>query len=161
MTSRWVRPYAPGRGRWLIIGWELGGLALLLWSTVRMYQLGPIAAAWLGGALTVAWLAGSWRILRMGVYVSDHGVFVRGLTGSRVLPWSRIDRITVDDVVHRFAGLEIPSGRTVVIACDGDAVNTPLWAQGIDFRFRPGVFRQVYQGLRAHHAAARAVPVTT
>ena len=67
----------------------------------------------------------------------------------------------VDDVVHRFAGLEIPSGRTVVIACDGDAVNTPLWAQGIDFRFRPGVFRQVYQGLRAHHAAARAVPVTT
>ena len=89
-------------------------------------------------------------------------MLVRGLVGSRVLPWHRIDRIAVDDVVHRLAGLEIPGGRTVVISCgDGEAVNTPLWAQGIDFRFRPGVFRQVYQGLRAHHAAARAVPVTT
>jgi hypothetical protein len=157
-----VRPYSPGRGRWLIIAWELGGLALLLWSTVRIYELGPRAAGWLGGALVLLWLAGSWRILRLGVYVSDHGVLVRGLVGSRVLPWSRIDRIAVDDVVHRVAGFEIPSGRTVVISCrDGEAVNTPLWAHGIDFRFRPGVFRQVYQGLRAHHAAARALPATT
>jgi hypothetical protein len=41
---------------------------------------------------------------------------------------------------------------------DGGHVQTPLWAQGIDFHRRPGAFRSVYQELRDRHALARLAP---
>jgi hypothetical protein len=157
VTSAWVRPYAPGRGRWLIIGWELGGLALVDWTTVRLFELAPRPAAMLTAALALLWLVGSWRIARMGVYVSEYGVRTRGVVGSRTLRWTQIEHITLDQVVYRVGGLRVPNGTTVVIKCrDGVWVNTSLWVQGIDFHARPHVFREVYHGLRERHSAALA-----
>jgi hypothetical protein len=157
VRSAWVRPYAPGRGRWLIIAWELGGLALVDWTTVRLFELAPRPAAMLTAALALLWLVGSWRIARMGVYVSEYGVRTRGVIGSRTLRWTQIEHITLDQVVYRIGGLRVSSGTTVVIKCrDGVWVNTSLWVQGIDFHARPHVFREVYHGLRERHSAALA-----
>jgi hypothetical protein len=157
MKRQWMRPYTPGRGRWLVIAWELGGLAFVGWTTVRLFDLGSQPAALLWGALAALWLLGSWRILRIGVYVSDRGVRVRGLAGSRTLRWAEIDFFTLDHVVYRIGGFELPRETTVRIRCrNGRTVNTPLWAQGIDFHARPGAFGAVYHALRERHLAAQA-----
>jgi hypothetical protein len=155
--SEWVRPYTPGRGRWLIIAWEFGGLAFLDWSTVRLFELAPRAAAMLTAGMVVLWLVASWRIVRMGVYVSEHGVRSRGVIGSRTLRWTQIEHITLDQAVYRVGRVRVPSGTTVVIKCrNGEWVNTSLWVQGVDFHARPHVFRDVYHGLRERHSAAIA-----
>jgi len=40
--DEWIRPYTPGTGRWLVIGWEAVALGLLGWSTVEQFGLaGP------------------------------------------------------------------------------------------------------------------------
>jgi hypothetical protein len=157
VTSAWVRPYAPSHGRWLVVAWELAGLAFLDWSTVRLFEMESRAALALTAALALLWLVGSWRIARMGVYVSEYGVRSQGLIGSRTLRWTQIEHITLDQVVYRFGGLRVPSGMAVVIRChNGTLVNTSLWAQGIDFHYRPAVFRDVYHSLRERHSAALA-----
>jgi hypothetical protein len=144
----------------LIIAWELGGLAMLDWTTVRLFELTPRAAAGLTAVLVVLWLVGSWRIVRMGVYVSEYGVRVRGLIGSRTLRWTQIQHITLDQAEYGIGRLRVPGGTTVVIKCrNGDWVNTSLWVQGIDFHARPHLFSDVYQGLRERHAAAVATQV--
>jgi PH (Pleckstrin Homology) domain-containing protein len=140
-----------------VIAWELGGLAFVGWTTIRLFDLGPRPAALLAGALAVLWLLGSWRIMRIGVYLSEHGVRVRGLVGSRTLRWTQIESFALDQVVHRLGQFELPAGTTVRIRChDGRLVKTPLWAQGIDFHARPGAFRDVYHALRERHLAALA-----
>jgi hypothetical protein len=157
VAVRWVRPYTPGRGRWLIIAWELGSLALLDWTTVRLFELAPRPAAALTAGLAALWLVGSWQIICMGVYVSEHGVRARGVIGARTVRWTEIEHVTLDEVVYRIGRLRVPSGTTVVIKCrDGSWINTSLWVQGIDFHARPHAFREVYHGLRERHAAARS-----
>lgn len=159
MTSAWLRPYSPGRGRWLIVAWELAGLAFFGWTTVRLFDLGLRSAAVLTGGLGLLWLLGAWQIMRSGVYVGESGIRVRGLIGSRTLRWHEIEHFVIDRISHRIGGLEIPSGTTVLIKRrNGGLVHTPLWAQGIDFHARPAAFREVYQILRDLHTEALAPP---
>jgi hypothetical protein len=122
-----------------------------------LFDLGPRPAAVLGGALALLWLMGSWRIMRIGVYISAHGVRIRGLVASRTLRWTEIEFFTLDEVIHRLGGFELPRETTVRIRRrDGRVVRTPLWAQGIDFHSRPGAFGEVYHLLRERHLAAQA-----
>jgi hypothetical protein len=138
-----------------VIGWELGGFGFVAWTTARLFDLGPRPAGVLLGALAVLWLAGSWRILRMGVYVSGYGVRVRGVVRSRTLRWTDIESFALHHVVHRFGGFELTSGATVLIERQGGrTVRTSLWAEGIDFHAQPGLFRSVYDGLRERHRTA-------
>ncbi len=155
--AAWWRPYSPGLGRWIIIGWEVGSLALLHRTTVPLYSLGSGGAKALAVALAVLWLVSSWRIVGMGVYVGQYGVRVRGLLRTRTLRWAEIDEFVLDEPDYRFGKLLVPTGITVLIRHrDGTYVNTPLWAKGIDFHRRPRVFRQVYGVLRERHATALA-----
>jgi len=155
--ATWWRPYSPGRGRWLIIGWEVGSLAFPHRTTVPMYSLGGVGAKALAMALAVLWLVGSWRIVRMGVYVSHYGVRVHGVLRSRTLGWAEIDEFVLDEPDYKLGRLLVPAGITVLIRHrDGTYVHTPLWAKGIDFHRRPRVFREVYGVLRERHATALA-----
>ncbi len=99
--------------------------------------------------LQVAGVAG------MGVYVSERSVRVRGLLRSQTLEWQEIASFRLHQTTHRLGRLQIPSGLTVLIErCDGGMVNTELWAQGVDFHSRPGLFRAVFHDLRERHLAA-------
>ncbi|WP_173077524.1 PH domain-containing protein [Phytohabitans rumicis] len=161
MGHRWMRPYTPGQGRRLIMLWELVALAVFGWSTAELFELRGAGIALLAAALTLLWVLGSWRIARMGVYVSEYGVRVRGLLRSRTMAWRDVEHIRLHRAAHRLGRLEIPSGMTVLIErCDGVDVPTSLWAQGVDFHRQPGAFRAVYHDLRERHAAALGMATT-
>jgi hypothetical protein len=158
VSDTWTRPYTPGTGRWLVIGWEAVALALLGWTSVQQFDLTAHGVRVLAAALALAWVLGGWRILQMGAYVGEGGLRIRGLLRSRTLRWSDIAHVRLHKATHRVGPWEIESGLTVLIERrDGGVVNTELWAQGVDFHSRPKVFRAVYHELRNRHlAAARA-----
>jgi hypothetical protein len=155
VSDTWTRPYTPGTGRWLVIGWEAVALTLLGWTSVRQFDLTGHGARVLAGVLAAAWVLGVWRILQMGAYVGADGLRIRGLLRSRTLRWSDIAHVRLHKATHRVGRWEIESGLTVLIERrDGGVVNTELWAQGVDFHSRPTVFRAVYHELRNRHLAA-------
>ncbi len=162
VADAWTRPYSPGTGRWIVLCWEAVSLAGLGWTTARLFDLTARSTEIMAAVLALAFVLGSWRIVRMGVYLSSRGVKVRGLLRDRTTRWDRISRIWLHEQKHKLGPVEIPSGLTVLIEReDGTVVNTELWAQGVDFHSRPRLFRAVYQELRQrHHAATRAAPRT-
>ena len=139
------------------MAWELGSLAMLGWTSAELFELSPAQSALLGAVLLGIWALGAWRIATLGVYVSGRGVRVRGLCRSRTLAWHDIEGFRLHDKAYRLGGFTIPSGMTVLIERrDGRSLNSTLWAQGVDFHARPGVFRDVFHDLRLRHAAATA-----
>ncbi len=157
MDGSWARPYTPGAGRWLVIGWEAGALLFLGYATVSLFDLAGSAVPLLFGGLLAVWSVGAWRIRRMGVYVAGDGVRISGLLRSRTLGWADIAGILLRESTHRLGPWHVPAGLTVVIERhDGSTVATELWAQGVDFHARPSVFKAVYQELRKRHALAVA-----
>lgn len=155
MSDSWVRPYTAGTGRWLVIAWESLAIGLLGWTSVALFDLTGHGTRILAGVLAATWVAGAWRILRMGAYVGAGGVCIRGLLRSRTLRWQDVENVRLHKATHRLGRWEIESGMTVLIECrDGTTVNTELWAQGVDFHSRPTVFKAVYQELRNRHLAA-------
>lgn len=155
MDETWERPYTPGSGRWLVIGWEAVAISLLAWTSVRQFDLTGHGIRMLAAVLAVGWLAGAVRILQMGVYVGLDGVRVRGLLRSRTMRWSEVAHVRLHKATHKVGAWEIESGMTVLIERrDGSMINTELWAQGVDFHSRPKVFRAVYHELRDRHLAA-------
>ncbi|MFI5897143.1 PH domain-containing protein [Actinoplanes sp. NPDC051513] len=155
MSRSWTRPYEPGRGRWWVVLWEAGALAYLHWATSRMLGLTDALELALAGFLAVVWLAGAWRIHRIGLYTSDDGIMIRNLMSTRKLTWQQVDNITVEQVGHRVGAFAIPSGKCIMIRRgDGARVNTSLWEKGVDFHAQPERFRALYQELRDRHATA-------
>lgn len=155
VSDTWVRPYTPGTGRWLVIGWEAVALGLLGWTTVQQFGLTGHGIRVLACVLAAVWVLGAWRILQMGAYVGSGGLHIRGLIRSRTMQWREVAHVRLHKATHRLGPWEIESGMTVLIERrDGTTVNTELWAQGVDFHSRPKVFRAVYHELRDRHRAA-------
>ena len=151
-----MRPYPPGVGRWLVIGWEGMALALLAWSTIRQFELEGHGGKVVACAIAALWAVGAHRILQMGAYVGESGLRIHGLLRSRTLRWRDITHVRLHRATHRVGPWEIESGMTVLIDHrDGTTVNTELWAKGIDFHARPRLFRAVYHELRNRHLAAQ------
>jgi len=154
-VETWQRPYTPGAGRWVIIGWEALALALLAWSSIETFELAGHGVRLLACGLAAVWVIGTHRILLMGAYVGVDGLRIHGLLRSRTMAWADITQVHLHDASHRIGPFRIPSGLTVLIERrDGSTVNTELWAQGVDFHSRPRLFRAVYHELRARHLAA-------
>ena len=143
-----------------MVAWELFGLALFGWSTEQVlrpsWALTPLGITLLVVGLFAIWVLGSQRILRMGVYVNDHGVRVKQILGSQTVPWSDVERITVRDTRHTWGRFQVSGGLSVQIELhEGGPVETTLWAEGIDFAFRRHAFHAAYRELRSHLAAYR------
>ena len=156
MEENWIRPYTPGAGRWLVIGWEAAALTMLAWATVRQFDLSGHGITLVVCALAALWVLGAHRIVQMGAYVGASGLRIHGLLRSRTLSWHDIAHVRLHEATHRVGRWRIESGMTVLIERrDGSTVNTELWAQGVDFHSRPSVFTAVYHELRNRHLAAQ------
>jgi hypothetical protein len=75
------------------------------------------------------WTLASWRLSRMGVYISDRGVRVRRFSRTRTEPWSSIARFEDQPVTKGLGSwsARILEMRTIcVILRDGHTIETPL-----------------------------------
>ncbi|GAA4605495.1 hypothetical protein BJY16_005411 [Actinoplanes octamycinicus] len=162
MVDDWARAYRPARARWGVIAWEAAGLAYLHGTTVRLFDLDADGSIPLAVVLLLTWIAGSWQVVRMGVYLRAGAVRIRGVMRTRTIPFADIAEVSVEDVVHRVGPLRVPSGRTVFLVLrDGTRVNTAMWQRGLDFHHRPRLFREVCRELRdrvAPHPATALAP---
>ncbi|MEV8504331.1 PH domain-containing protein [Actinoplanes sp. NPDC051475] len=155
MGDDWVRPYSPGTGRWLVIGWEAVAFGLLGWASIGLFELTGVGVRILALLMAVVWVLGGWRILEMGVYVSPEALRIRGLLRSRTMRWDEIAHVRLHRHTNKIGHWELQGGMTVLIERrEGSTVNTELWAQGVDFHRRPQLFRAVYHELRNRHLAA-------
>lgn len=155
MGSHWERPYTPGTGRWIVIGWEAAALAFLTWASIRQFDLMGHGLRTVALVLAALWVIGAWRIVQHGVYVSTEGVLIRGLVRSRRMRWREVAGVHLHQKIHKVGCWELQKDMTVLIERhDGATVNTELWAQGVDFHARPKLFRAVYQEIRNRHQAA-------
>jgi hypothetical protein len=140
--------------------WEGGAMVFLHRTTADLFQLDGRAAGLLAIALGAFWVALCVRLARMGVFVGDGGIRIRGLVTRRTIPWPAIERITVQHVNQRILGLTVPAGRAAVIDLrDGGHVNSTLTTEGVDFKFSPKRFLQACADLRAEHGL-RVTPRT-
>ena len=151
----WVRPYAPGSGRLVVLGWEAVAFTFLAWTTVRQFGITGFGVHVVAGVLAVLWGLGAWRVNQMGVYVGPAGMRLYGLLRTRKLGWGEIAHVRLHKATHKIGPWQIEGGMTVLIERhDGKTLNTELWAQGVDFHRRPRAFKEVYHHLRDRHLAA-------
>jgi hypothetical protein len=77
-----------------------------------------------GLAFMVVWTALAWRMRIMGLYVSDHGVRIRGHLTTRTFPWQDIKGFDV----RPFEGITMTQVQAVwVVTKVGRAHRTLLW----------------------------------
>ena len=73
----------------------------------------------------VLWGVGIWRIVLVGVYVSDFGVKVRKVFWTHRIPWSRVERAWAGPAAHHDAW-QI----WITVRDPARDIETPLWRKG-------------------------------
>ncbi|MEU5536552.1 hypothetical protein [Streptomyces sp. NPDC020362] len=141
--ERWRRPYRPGP-------WRVGGAALwlllssfVLFAAVLIALTGSASSAGLVLAVALVIIAGALRILRMGVWVSSHGLRHVSLLVTRTVPWQRVVSVRTAQQPVRWLGLPrtVQGQALTLVRKDRPAEDTPLLStHSLDFLHRPAAF---------------------
>jgi hypothetical protein len=142
--DRWRRPYRPGP-------WRVGAAALLLlFASFVLFAAVIIAlASTPSGAGTVFGIAlvvivGALRLLRMGVWVSEHGLRRVGFFGTRTTRWERVASVRTVQQPVRWLGLPrtVQGQALVLVGKSRTPEDMPplLTTHNADFLARPKAF---------------------
>ena len=143
--EHWRRPYRPGP--WRVAG---GAMLLLLASYLLFSALIIALAGAVPGALgcigvAAVVIAYALRLLRVGVWVSAHGLRQVGLFSTVTLPWREVAAVRTVQQPVRWLGLpRTVQGQAlaVVRAADGEPLRTLLTDHNADFLTRREAFDQ-------------------
>ncbi|MFG1949769.1 PH domain-containing protein [Micromonospora sp. NPDC048830] len=150
----WVRPYGY-RGdqgdlhtlRYVVaVGASAAGL-LPLCGLPGSGVFGGVAI----GLFVSIWQVVLWRVTLVGVYVSDHGIKIRTVFRTRIIPWSQVTRVWAGQAAHYDAWQIWLSARDP----ERD-LETPIWRRGSRARhgnrifLPPDEFAAVLDALNAH-----------
>ena len=135
LMHRWVRPYEADQDDWHALRLVFAGAMTVI---AGLTVLSGFAAGELPGAAApplalfmLAWTVMLWRVVLVGVYVSDHGIKVRMVLRTRVIAWP--------DVTRAWAGraAQFDAWQIWVSARDpARDVETPIWRRGSRARHR-------------------------
>ncbi|WP_314176870.1 hypothetical protein [Streptomyces winkii] len=159
--EHWRRPYRPGP-------WRVGGAAVLLllasymlFSALIIALAGAVPGALVCLAAALAVIAFALRLLRVGVWVSAHGLRRVGLLNTVTLHWREVAAVRTVQQPVRWLGLpRTVQGQAldVVRAGDGEPLRPLLTDHNADFLARPEAFERaadVIEGWAAEwHQAA-------
>ncbi|MFF9352161.1 hypothetical protein [Streptomyces sp. NPDC014734] len=149
--DNWRRPYRPGP-------WRVAGAAglLLLASFVLLAGMVIVFAGAPTGAAVCLGLAAviivcALRLLRMGTWVSRHGVRRVGFLATATLPWNKIVAVRTVQQPVRWLGLPrtIQGQALVVVRQDGAEVPPLLTDSNADFLSRTEAFDRAADTIEA------------
>lgn len=157
--DRWRRPYRPGP-------WRVGGAALwlllssfVLFAAVLIALTGSVTSAGLVLTVALAVIASALRILRMGVWVSAHGLRQVGFLMTRTVPWKRVVSVRTAQQPVRWLGLpRTVQGQALTFVAKDRAAgdSTPLLTtHNLDFLSRPAAFDRAADTVEAWAAEYR------
>lgn len=154
--NRWRRPYRPGP-------WRVGAAAVLLLLASYMLVAAVIVAlaGAFSGTVTAVVSAGvvialALRVLRMGAWVSAHGLRQVSLFTTRTVPWQRLSRVRTVQQPVKWLGLpRTVQGQALIASAGGQEPLRPLLTDhNADFLGRPGSFDRAadaVEGWAAHY----------
>ncbi|GHJ36403.1 PH domain-containing protein [Streptomyces sp. TS71-3] len=150
--DRWRRPYRPGPWR---VG--LAAVLLLLSSFVLVAAVIIAFAGTLTGGTACAGLAlliiiGALRLLRMGTWVSRHGLRRVAFFSTRTMPWGQVLGIRTVQQPVRWLGMpRTVQGQALVLVRSGrqDEPEALLTSHDGDFLRRPEAFERASDTVEA------------
>ncbi|MEW2636495.1 hypothetical protein AB0903_33905 [Streptomyces sp. NPDC048389] len=153
--DQWRRPYRPGP-------WRVGAAAvlLLLASFVLIAAMiiafaGALAGAGVFSLLGAVVIGAALRLLRMGVWVSRHGLRRVAFFTTSTMQWSRTSELRTVQQPVRWLGLpRTVQGQALVVARQGGPL-TLLTDRNADFLSRPEAFDRAADTVEAWGAEYR------
>jgi hypothetical protein len=154
LMPNWYRPYEGDQDD----AQELRYLAASGLSAVGIFPLCGLMTDDMSGAgatalvlFVLTWQVVLWRTALVGLYISDHGIKIRAVHRTRVIPWSR--------VTCAWAGKAANYNAWQIWVSVGDPerhFETPIWRQGARARHRnrirltPEKFAATLAALNSH-----------
>jgi hypothetical protein len=157
--DHWRRPYRPGP-------WRVGAAAILLllasyvlFAAVIIALTSSLTEAGVVLGIAAAIIVGALRLLRMGVWVSAHGVRQVGFFFTRTVPWERVVTVrTVQQPVRWFGLPRTVQGQALTLVRNDRAaqdVAPLLTTHNADFLARAGSFDRAADAIEAWAAEYR------
>ncbi|MFG1671090.1 PH domain-containing protein [Streptomyces sp. Y7] len=151
--ERWRRPYRPGP-------WRVGAAALwlllasyVLFAAVIIALTGTITEAGVVFAIALAIIAGALRLLRMGVWVSSHGLRRVQFLITRTVPWEQVAAVRTVQQPVRWLGLpRTVQGQALMLVRHGraaDDVPMLMTTHNADFLARVAAFDRATDAIEA------------
>lgn len=166
--DQWRRPYRPGP--WRVAGGALLLLlaSYLLLSTMIIAFAGALPGASVCAVAAIVVITLALRLLRVGVWVSSHGLRQAGIFYTVTLPWREVTAVRTAQQPVRWLGMpRTVQGQALIViragAAQGQAqaqsqgqpLRTLLTDHNADFLARPGSFDKAADVLEAWAAESR------
>ncbi|MEV4998328.1 hypothetical protein ACFVTT_23980 [Streptomyces niveus] len=148
--DRWRRPYRPGP-------WRVGASALLLLlasfvllATMIIAFAGAVSGAAVCLGISLVMIAAALRLLRVGAWVSRHGVRRVGLLMTRTVPWSQGVEIRTVQQPVRWLGLpRTVQGQALLLVLGDGEKKLLLTDHNADFLSRSEAFDRAADAVEA------------
>ncbi|WP_059011565.1 PH domain-containing protein [Streptomyces specialis] len=158
--DHWRRPYRPGPWRVALAALTLLIAAYMLLSAMIIIMAGSPTGATATGLAATAAIAFALRLLRIGIWVSPHGLRRVGLLATTTLPWRDIGRVSTVQQPVKWLGLPrgVQGQALQIERRHGEPLRTLLTDHNADFLSRPEAFDRAADVLEAWAAENRAEP---
>ncbi|AWT45854.1 MULTISPECIES: PH domain-containing protein [Streptomyces] len=142
--DRWRRPYRPGPWRvaaaalWLLLA------SYVLFAAVVIALTGSVGGAGVVFGIALLVIGAALRLLRMGVWVSPHGLRQVGFLVTRTVPWAQVVAVRTVQQPVRWLGLPraVQGQALLLVRRDraADAVPPLMTTHNADFLARAEAF---------------------
>ncbi|MEV7615297.1 hypothetical protein [Streptomyces sp. NPDC089799] len=158
--DRWRRAYRPGPWRVAIAAVLLLIASFMLLATMIITFSGAGSGAVVCLAAALAVVAGTVRMLRVGVWVSRAGLRQVAFLRTRSVPWSQVGELRTVQQPVRWMGLpRTVQGQALTVgAAGGDRLPVLVTDHGADFLSRTEAFERAADTIEAWAEEYRSVP---
>ncbi|GGT41626.1 hypothetical protein [Streptomyces chromofuscus] len=151
--DRWRRPYRPGPWRVSVASVWLLLASFVLFAAVIIALAGTLPSSGVVFGIALAVIAVALRLLRMGVWVSAHGLRQVRFLVTRTLPWERVAAVRTVQQPVRWLGLPrtVQGQALILVRRDRSADDAPylLTTHNADFLARPEAFDRAADAVEA------------
>ncbi|WP_210592897.1 hypothetical protein [Streptomyces sp. GESEQ-35] len=156
--DRWRRPYRPGPWRVGVAAMLLLLASFVLFAAVIIAFTGTLTESGVIFGIALAAIVAALRMLRMGVWVSAHGLRRVGFLGTRTVTWDRLVAVRTVQQPVRWLGLpRTVQGQALTVVRQGRAPEDEqplLTTHNADFLARPEAFERAADTIEAWAAEA-------